>query len=189
MSFRVAISGFLCAVGVSVAAACVWAKTPASLPSTQEANPELAKQFLDAGKIALDKSQAPQAIEALNRSIQNDPDTLEAYLLLGKAYSLANDPCRAVANHRLALQLATELEAAQKDLEMRAIRDDGQCDLIANLRQQLADKTRECEELEEKIKSDNKAALETWFPARWKPTMNDTTNNQETNNERKEVRL
>ena len=106
MSFRVAISGFLCAVGVSVAAACVWAKTPASLPSTQEANPELAKQFLDAGKIALDKSQAPQAIEALNRSIQNDPDTLEAYLLLGKAYSLANDPCRAVANHRLALQLA-----------------------------------------------------------------------------------
>ena len=42
--------------------------------------------------------------------------------------------------------LKSELEAAQKDLEMRAIRDDGQCDLIANLRQQLADKTRECEE-------------------------------------------
>ena len=44
-----------------------------------------------------------------------------------------------------ALQLAIELEAAQKDLEKRAIRDDGQCDLIANLRQQLADKTRECD--------------------------------------------
>ena len=52
------------------------------------------------------------------------------------------DPTHDLVEKRLALQLATELEAAQKDLEMRAIRDDGQCDLIANLRQQLADKTR-----------------------------------------------
>ena len=57
------------------------------------------------------------------------------------ARSMDNIPPSSVALVSLASELAIELEAAQKDLEKRAIRDDGQCDLIANLRQQLAGKS------------------------------------------------
>ena len=45
----------------------------------------------------------------------------------------------------LALQLATELEAAQRDLEATGRVVLARDSSIANLRQQLADKTRECD--------------------------------------------
>jgi len=75
---------------------------PASAPAT---NPELARQFLSAGREALRKAKPSDAAESLRRALRNDPSMLEAYYLLGKAYQ--------------ALGRTREAEATYKDLLKR----------------------------------------------------------------------
>ena len=80
--------------------------------------------------------------EELEEKIKSDNKAILAMILHCRESGVCLDSPAIIRRMNEIDQLRAENAELKKDLEMRAIRDDGQCDLIANLRQQLADKTR-----------------------------------------------